>query len=134
MRCLPSMTWPVSERMIGNERSASLMSFTCSTIARHVARSSDPDHSRSSSGMSVSATRFLVKSAESRMRRSTSHANNPPGEGRKKYCLRTAGGRLPELDLVPLGVYDPGELSVLGIHRLLEDVAAFLAQHLDQGV
>src|SRR5436190_704333 len=40
--------------------------------------------------------------------------------------------RLPELDLVPLRVHDPPELPVLRVIRLLEHVAAFLAQRLKQ--
>ena len=42
-------------------------------------------------------------------------------------------GRLPEFDLVALGVDDPTEFPVFGIIGLLEDVASLAAQRLEQG-
>src|SRR5678809_996122 len=45
-----------------------------------------------------------------------------------------AGRRLPQLDFVAFRIDDPGELPVLGVVDLLENVAAFLAQNFDQGV
>src|SRR2546430_9685598 len=45
-----------------------------------------------------------------------------------------AGRRLPKFYLVSFRIDDPAKLPVLGIVDLLENVAAFFAQHFDQRV
>jgi hypothetical protein len=42
--------------------------------------------------------------------------------------------RLPQLDLVALGIDDPGKLAVLGVIDLVEDVAAFRFERRDHSV
>ena len=41
---------------------------------------------------------------------------------------------MPQLDLVSLGIDDPGKLAVFGFIDLVEHVAAFCFQELDDGV
>ena len=45
-----------------------------------------------------------------------------------------AGKRLPKFYLVSFWIDDPGELPILGIVDFLENVAAFFAQDLDEGM
>src|SRR5262245_54370091 len=60
-----------------------------------------------------------------------------PKSGRRRKGIRLpalscAVGRLPELDLVAFGIHDPAEFAVIGVVRLVEDVAAFLSQRLEE--
>src|SRR5215216_3919222 len=44
------------------------------------------------------------------------------------------GRRLPQFDLVSLGIDDPAKLAVLGVVDLVEDVAALRLERRDQSV
>ena len=54
--------------------------------------------------------------------------------GREERACSLALRRLPELDFVSLWINDPRKFAVLGFVNLLEHIAAFFLQGLDQGV
>src|SRR5688500_7050817 len=53
---------------------------------------------------------------------------------RERARVSLTGGRLPQFDLVPLRIDDPGKLAVLGFIDLVEDVAAFFFERRYHGV
>src|SRR6266853_6806962 len=54
--------------------------------------------------------------------------------GREKRACSLDLRRLPQLDLVSFWINDPAKLPILGFIDLLEHIAAFFLQGLDQGV
>src|SRR3712207_1547826 len=67
-----------------------------------------------------------ARAVQGRLRPVSARVRSAPGQ-RGRVPLSLAGRRLPELYLVSFWIDDPGELPVLGIVDLFQNVAAFFA-------
>src|SRR5437870_6903455 len=92
---MPSMTAPLEDRIIGNDRSASSINVMCSSIARQVGGSSSPNQTSSSSRISLSGICFRGKLLESCTRRSTSQAKE--SATRRSKIILPSHGRSPSV-------------------------------------